>query len=269
MERDLELEELLKKMWDDYVLITPLASQIHGLLEKNDKVIINDHVALRTFSHPLVGIEAMAESFKKLGYVEGGQYDFEVKKLTAKHYIHPDEGRPKIFISQLELDRCSKKIQKFAEDCLGSISRKTTQSMDFCLSGRPWPMDYSTYQDLKTESEYAAWLGAFGFRVNHFTVSVNHLSAFKTLEQLNYFLKENGIALNDSGGEIKGSEDDCLEQSSTLASESEVKFSDGVQVIPSCYYEFAKRYPDKDGRLFQGFVAKSADKIFESTDRSQ
>lgn len=46
---------------------------------------------------------------------------------------------------------------------------------------------------------------------------------------------------------------------------TEVNFSDGKKQIPSCYYEFAKRYKDSDGKLYQGFVAKSADKIFEST----
>ncbi len=35
--------------------------------------------------------------------------------------------------------------------------------------------------------------------------------------------------------------------------------------IPSCFYEFAKRYPQADGELYTGFVAASADKIFEST----
>jgi len=36
--------------------------------------------------------------------------------------------------------------------------------------------------------------------------------------------------------------------------------------IKSCYYEFARRYPDRKGLLFQGFVSASVDKIFESTD---
>ena len=45
-----------------------------------------------------------------------------------------------------------------------------------------------------------------------------------------------------------------------------VKFKEGTFEIPSCYYEFARRYPDHDGNLYSGFIAKSADKIFESTD---
>jgi hypothetical protein len=44
-----------------------------------------------------------------------------------------------------------------------------------------------------------------------------------------------------------------------------VEFTEGIYEIPSCYYEFAQRYPDTNGELYSGFIAKSADKIFEST----
>ncbi|MGL4896671.1 MAG: DUF1338 domain-containing protein, partial [Shewanella sp.] len=56
-----------------------------------------------------------------------------------------------------------------------------------------------------------------------------------------------------------------LEQSSTMADTIAVEFSDGVLEIPSCFYEFALRYPKANGELYTGFVAASADKIFEST----
>ena len=68
---------------------------------------------------------------------------------------------------------------------------------------------------------------------------------------------------------MKGSKEVCLEQSSTLANNIEVEFEDGKLTIPACYYEFAKRYPMKNGELYQGFVAASADKIFESTKQGQ
>jgi len=79
-------------------------------------------------------------------------------------------------------------------------------------------------------------------------------------------LKENGFLLNDAGGEIKGTPAELLEQSSTRAGILPVTFQEGIFEIPSCYYEFARRYPDDSGKLYSGFIAKSADKIFESTD---
>ena len=42
-------------------------------------------------------------------------------------------------------------------------------------------------------------------------------------------------------------------------------FTEGSYEIPGCYYEFARRYPDEKGNIYSGFIAKSADKIFEST----
>lgn len=79
-------------------------------------------------------------------------------------------------------------------------------------------------------------------------------------------LKNNGFELNTSGGEIKGTPEELLEQSSIKSGLIEIDFVEGEFEIPGCYYEFAKRYPDSSGKLFSGFIAKSADKIFESTD---
>ena len=50
-----------------------------------------------------------------------------------------------------------------------------------------------------------------------------------------------------------------------MADKMPVAFSDRTVDIPSCFYEFAQRYPLPNGDLYQGFVAASADKIFEST----
>ena len=87
--------------------------------------------------------------------------------------------------------------------------------------------------------------------------------------EVNQFLKDNGFQLNGAGGEVKGTPGELLEQSSTIAYNKEIDFADGKQVIPACYYEFAMRYPRSDGSLFRGFIAGSADKIFESTDKGQ
>ena len=91
------------------------------------------------------------------------------------------------------------------------------------------------------------------------------LNQLDSLEKINELLKERGFKLNSVGGEIKGSKTQLLEQSSTVADRVMVEFSDGVFLVPSCYYEFAKRYNDTTGERFEGFIAESADKIFEST----
>jgi hypothetical protein len=135
------------------------------------------------------------------------------------------------------------------------------------MIGRPWSLTADEYLKLADESEYASWVAAFGFRPNHFTVLVNALKTFKGLPEVNAFVRSLGFTLNSSGGEIKGSPRDKLEQSSTLAQPTQVQFSDRVHSVPACYYEFALRHPVANGQLYQGFVAASADKIFESTNR--
>jgi hypothetical protein len=108
-------------------------------------------------------------------------------------------------------------------------------------------------------------MSVWGFRANHFTVSLNHMGHFQSLAQINTLLKNEGFILNSSGGEIKGGPEVLLAQSSTMADKIEVEFTHGKKLVPSCFYEFAQRYKMPTGKLYQGFVAASADKIFEST----
>lgn len=262
-----ELIRLFDVLWRDYAAVNPQAGRIHALLEARGETVLNDHVAFRTFAHPGLGIEAVAAPFVRLGYAPAGEYEFPEKKLTARHYQHPDALRPKVFISQLHMDRLSAGARSMLLALINQIPPGFASRPDWIASGRPWAVEHTVYEALGRESEYAAWLSAFGFRANHFTVFANALRTFPGLPELNRFLQANGFRLNAAGGEIKGSPAIFLEQSSTLANEAKVDFAGGPRAVPGCYYEFARRYPQADGKLFQGFNEKSADKIFESTDR--
>lgn len=261
------LKDLLDGLWNDYVSISPQAGEVHALLRARGETVVNDHIALRTYSDPRVDVETLGRSFVNLGYEAKENYTFTEKKLTARHFEHGDTALPKVFISQLQLEHFSVAAHGIIGELLDQMPDGTTDRWDFPVVGRPWQVSYQQYDQLRKESEYGAWVAAFGFRANHFTVAVNALKSFDGIEPLNAHLKGNGFSINVSGGEIKGSPEVFLEQSSTLASEVPVHFSDGPHAIASCYYEFAQRYPLPNGKLFQGFVAKSADKIFESTDR--
>lgn len=262
------IENLMQTMWTDYIKMNPQADKIHSLFYQNGENIVNDHIALRTFKHPKLGLDSLAKHFIKYGYKMAPQeYFFTEKKLYARHYEHP-EGLPKIFISELELEKVSPFVRETINHCIEQIPSAATETEDFVFSGKHWVTSYQTYQKLAAESEYASWVYAYGFRPNHFTVSINHLKHFRDIQRLNDFLKASGFKLNSSGGEIKGTPAELLEQSSTMAAEVQVQFGDGIYSIPGCYYEFAKRYPTTNGLLYQGFIAKSADKIFESTNRA-
>lgn len=261
-------DQLLTKLWEQYAAITPSAKKIHELLEEKGEVIKNDHIAIRTFNDKRINIEVLEKPFLNVGYEAKGEYNFETKKLFAKHYEHAtDKDAPRIFISELELEKCSDELQETVKDILNSCDDDTFKNPELVLSGSVWKADsQKIYKSLLSESEYAAWMYVYGFRANHFTINTNALKDFETLEELNTFLENSGWKLNESGGKIKGTPEQLLEQSSTLADLYTIDFEEGALEIPSCYYEFALRYPMSNGELYQGFVASSADKIFESTD---
>ncbi len=259
------LSGLLESMWQDYLHLNPQALAIYKAFQGRGEDVVNDHIALRTFNAPGWGLKTLARTFEGFGYKKEGEYIFKEKRLYAEHFEHEDQSLPKVFISELELEKFSNSLQSTIQGLLAQVEPSFLERQDLVFAGRPWKVSYETYQALAQESEYASWVAAHGFRPNHFTVNVNQLKTFQALSEVNDFIKSLGFPLNTSGGEIKGGPDDKLEQSSTLASEISVAFEEGDFQIPGCYYEFAKRYALSNGQLYQGFVAASADKIFEST----
>ncbi len=259
---------LLSKLWEQYTSITPSAQKIHQLLAQKGETIKNDHIAIRTYNDKRVNIAVMEKPFLAAGYVAKGEYVFESKNLFARHYEHEtDKAAAKIFISELILEKCSQQLQETVKTFLNDCDPSVFTSKGLIISGPVWnSKSHTIYKSLLSESEYAAWLYVYGFRANHFTINVNALTEFENLEQLNSFLEDKGWKLNNSGGKIKGTPAQLLQQSSTLADLNQVAFDEGSIEIPSCYYEFALRYPMENGELYSGFIAASADKIFESTD---
>ena len=262
----MSIQNVLENMWQDYLLLNPEAQRLVDTLIAEGESIVNDHIALRTFNVGVVALEECARPFLAMGYEEKNEYFFDTKKLRAKHYEYTaDPSKPKIFISELLVNEFSTEFQDIAKSLVATISANQVQQSNFFYSGRPWNVSLSQYETLLKESDYGAWMAAIGYRPNHFTVSINTLNKYSDIKTLNDFLKSKGFKLNSSGGEIKGGPDVLLEQSSTLANRVELEFTDGKKEVPSCYFEFAKRYPIVSGELYQGFIAKSADKIFEST----
>ncbi|MGB1270019.1 MAG: DUF1338 domain-containing protein [Flavobacteriaceae bacterium] len=261
-------EQLFGKLWNEYTNRTPSAKKVKELFEAQGNTIYNDHVAFRTFEDSRVNIDVLAETFINNGYEYKSDYHFSKKKLYAKHFEHKtDKNAPLVFISQLLTSEFSVELQAIIKDTLDTVDYASVPNNELVFKGRLWQApSYKTYTRLLEESEYAAWLYVNGFCSNHFTVDINRLETFNTITDVNSFLKTQGFEMNASGGEIKGTPEEYLEQSSILADKIEVTFEEGVYEITSCYYEFAYRHTMQNGELFKGFIANSADKIFESTD---
>lgn len=258
---------IFERLWHDYTIQNPATKAVYDLFLKEGEEVVNDHIAFRTFRQPAIGVDKLAAIFIRNGYVLKGEYHFEQKKLFAKHYEHQtDATAPRVFISELITGEFSPFLQQTVNDWVDAIPRELLESDELIFSGNVSGIpSFETYEKLRSESEYAAWLYVNGFCANHFTVSVNHLKKLNSIEKVNEFLKNNGFRLNDGAGEIQGTPEELLEQSSIKAGMVRFRFTEGELEIPGCYYEFARRYPDVNGGLYSGFIAKSADKIFEST----
>jgi len=271
--------DFFNSLWQDYVAMAPQAQRIRDAFESQGETVVNDHVAFRTLALEPIGIERLEPHILALGYRRFEPYEFPAKKLRAFGYISDEPNAPRIFLSELLVDELSPAAATILKECAAWVDSSEVSQPEVLWGGRLWdPISWADYQTLVEESEYAAWVATLGLRPNHFTISVNNLEKTDSIEEVLQVAEGLGYAVNDSGGRVKGSPEQLLEQGSTLADRMEVPFAnasgsddEGVESheVPTCYYEFAKRYKGPDGKLFQGFVATSADKIFESTDTKE
>ena len=260
-------KDIFRRLWLDYTNQNPDTKKVYDLFISEGETVINDHIAFRTFNHPSINVDVLAKVFLKNGYEFRGDYRFEQKKLLAKHFEHTtDPDAPRVFISELLVEEFSQFLRNTVTEWISKIPQDLLSSDELIFAGNvSGTPSFEIYEKLRQESEYAGWLYVNGFCANHFTVSVNSLKKYDSVQKVNAFLRSNGFLMNDAGGEIQGTSEELLEQSSIKAGIIKVQFREGIHAIPGWYYEFARRYPDTDGKLYSGFIAKSADKIFEST----
>lgn len=267
---------------------------VNGLLEEgildSQPAFHNDHIAFRTMGVANLGIASMEKIFLHYGYEKKDYLYFEEKKLNAFWYHPPSPKYPRIFISELRVSELSNSTQEIilkytnevTTDPVDSLDLNNPIAVDYFLHEALWSLPtLSDYKTLLIESEYAAWTIYNRYYLNHFTISVHELSKYNDLESFNTWLEGKGIQLNDSGGKIKKSPDGLLWQTATVAQMIEATFSDNEMMqIAGSYVEFAERkvLPEythlpkeaiKREHRREGFEAKNADKIFESTFTSQ
>jgi hypothetical protein len=257
------MQQIIKKLWESYNEVTPSINKIKLALDIQNNEIFNDHIAFRSIQYKDYGLNKISDIFKKNGYEKKKEYYFKEKKLKAVHLENTSVKKsPRIFISELLIHEFSSYLKN---SLLNSIQKLNPKKNNMLTAGRKWIVNYSVYKALLKESEYAAWIYVHGYRVNHFTLNVNDLPNYSILK-LCEKLKKEGFLLNNSGKTIKGETQEGLQQASTMADKIPIYFEDlkATISIPSCYVEFAERYPIRN-KLFGGFLVKSANKIFEST----
>ncbi len=264
----MDLDAFFEHLWRDYVAMAPRAAELRAVFEARGDTVVNDHVAFRTFDRAPIRVADLEPHLLALGYTPLEPYRFDDKHLNAWAYLPPTAGQPRVFLSELCTEEMPGEVVDIVDALCAQIDPGACTGPDVFWSGRLWAAPtWAQYETLRAHSEYAAWMAALGLRPNHFTIHVNALDSCDTLEDVLRVVEEAGATVSAAGGRIKGSVEVGLEQGSTIADRAEVELADGERhTIPTCYYEFALRHPGPDGTLYQGFVASSADRIFESTD---
>ncbi|HOA74722.1 MAG TPA: DUF1338 domain-containing protein [Phycisphaerae bacterium] len=294
------LKTLLERLWNIYRSRVTYARKYAELVEARGGLVVNDHIAFRTFKAPTgsqpAGIAGIERVFLSLGYRPAGEYAFPDTHLSARHYQHPDPLAPKIFISQLEVDelpeQVANKIREAISDARDHLDAKGLRQVNEDLTDAqvdaladqlvtfftmlPWPLPKaSLIREINAASQYAAWTLLHGNNVNHFTAYINEQSVpeWPDIEATVDALIRAGVPMKR---EIEGARGSKLRQTATQAVDVDcpVLADDGRPTTlrwAYAYYELAERgeITDESGRRvrFQGFLGPQAAQLFEMTRR--
>lgn len=294
------LSMLLERLWNIYRSRVDYARRYAELVEARGGIVVNDHIAFRTLNTPTgsqpPGIAAVERVFLRLGYQPAGEYAFPQTRLTARHYQHADPLAPKIFISQLEVDRlpagAAEKIREAVMNAEDHLDGEAMSHLDEPLSDaqastfadrlvsffttRPWPPPkVSAVREINAVSQYAAWTLLHANNVNHFTAYINERNVpdWPDIETTVAALVRAGIPMKPA---IEGTPGSKLRQTATQAVDVDCPAVDEAGQPTTlrwayAYYELAERgeVTDEHGRQarFQGFLGPQAAQLFEMTRR--
>jgi hypothetical protein len=223
---------LVDSLWRGFVGSTPQAARIRELLVARGEHVHHDHVAVRTFAAPGLGMEEIARRFEVEGFRPRERYRFDEAHLRARYWQHDDPNAPKVFI--VELDP-------------GALSPGDLCDRPEPWAARPWTPAYADYQALLVESEHAARVAALGLAVDRCSLDAGALLTFPDLDALVAFLTEHAFRI-----EVRS------ERATIRPDPIQVRFGDTTARIPSGSYELVARHlpRPRDVRGYEVSVAK-------------
>ncbi|MDC0711485.1 DUF1338 domain-containing protein [Stigmatella sp. ncwal1] len=246
-----DASRLLELLWNRYAAEVPFA---RTFVQLSGGSFRNDHVALRSLARPGGGIALFERVFERLGWKRAGEYTFPETHLAAIYMAHP-EGLPRVFLSELKAEELSPRArQLLAELPEDPPPPEPVEALAEWFSAPPPPREASLLE-LEKESQYGAWLLAFGRKVNHFTGSVDDVEAWQQR------MREAGVPMKK---EIEGERGGALRQTATHAAPLTVALQEGgSRSWPYAYFEIAQR-----SAQFDGFLGPQARALFEMTRRA-
>lgn len=251
-----DAERLLSLLWDRYATDVPWARTFVAL---GGGTFHNDHVAFRSLKFPDragdSGIAVLQPVFERLGWQKKDSYDFPDAMLDAIYLAHP-EGLPRVFLSQIRVDRfpapARRLLATLPADPPPPHGDVTALAQWFDAPSQP-PRE-ETLLGLEEVSQYAAWVYAFGRRVNHFTGAVDDVELWQKRMQ------EAGVPMKET---IEGEKGHKLRQTATFAAPVKIPLAGGGErEWPYAYFEIAERNGG-----FDGFLGPQARQLFDMTAR--
>ncbi len=293
-------KDLFENLWQQYQGRVSYANKYATMVSQRGGRLVFDHIAFRTFNthtgEQPEGIRALRHILISLGYKIAGKYKFQKKKLNAVHFEHPDKTLPKIFVSQLEVEKlpgwAQELIHKTVKDTRYLLSDHSIELLnilkekeilpleaaDFLVKDlvnyfrRPWEIPVKEdVLKLNDVSQYCAWVLLHGNSVNHFAAFINHqnIKEWPDLVSTCKALANAGIPMKEG---IEGKPGSKLQQSSTLAEKEEVvvKGENGIERLmwTYAYLELTERgFVEENGesKLYNAFLGDQAAHLFDMT----
>ena len=169
---DTVMTRILDELFNIYAKRVPDVKKITSAMIERGMVssqneIINDNIAFRTMGVPNLGISSFEKIFLANGYKRMDFYHFAIKKLDAYWYSPPTEDLPRIFISELKVEKLSPKVQNIIRFYTDSIVQDPVDTLNLddykavakYFQTPLWDLpSLKDYEQLLSESEYAAWV---------------------------------------------------------------------------------------------------------------
>lgn len=248
--------DLINRITNLYESTNPVFKSVLNILEKQEENNIIDHLSYRTFDFPTISIDVLAVPFIEAGYKEVKRYKYENKEITARHYAHlTDESAPLIYFSELSTYKFSKSLQAIVKKMANTIPINILCSEKIFFTPSPWEnIQHSIYEQLKSESEYAAGIYVNGFMAHHIGIRINHFKKLDTLSKICAFLKENKFSCIPKKHAQQSHIIPMIEIVMLELRNKNKTFLDGVFDIPTPYPEFVKRNYMEDNKMFLEFL---------------
>ncbi|GAB4239480.1 MAG: DUF1338 domain-containing protein [Acidobacteriota bacterium] len=291
---------LLDGLWYRYRDEVEYVQVYEQVVADKGAVFENDHIAFRTLAvqEPCVGRVSLSRLFEALGFRAAGNYYFEDKWLAATHFQHPNPGFPKLFISELQVWRLPEEVRRriqrvvaghrpplplellarleVLDDAGGSAAQEALDILLNFFSSLPWEAPpKEDVLKVNEVSQYGAWVLVHGYKVNHFTASINshRTPDLDDIDKTVAALRAAGVPMKD---EVEGAPGSKLRQTATAAVVKEVTVREGDRLVTMpwtyAYFELAERGevadPETGRRVrFEGFLGPQAAQLFEMTRR--